>query len=279
MVASRPSCAHGTDVSDWEPAPVWCGWTPTGGTCPFLRSTPALPGLDIQLLVEDAGGVVWIGTSRHSRDPRRTFRAPSTQCAAVLILGRRWRQPKDFFGGYFPLVRAAPLTQAVRPVNDDGTRAAKRFVGLFFATLFLYITFYGACTAYRRKGGPWAVTQDKLPDGTPVLRIEHHRILADGPVTLTFPGETAPARFTNAPYQRVFTLPNTNTFPYGPVEFLDTTFLPGSVALDVFGHLVELVPRTLYLDGRDVGWTPGTNLVVPKTSKVPREARPQRKER
>lgn len=164
-------------------------------------------------------------------------------------------------------------------MNDDGTKAAKGFVALFFATLFLYITFYGACMAYRQRGGPWAVTQDKLPDGTPVMRIEHHRLLVGGPVTLTFPGETAPARFTNAPYLRVFSRPNTNIFPYGPVEFLDTTFLPGSVALDVFGHVVEMVPRTLYLDGRELGWVPGTNIVVPTTGKVPREMRPKRKER
>ncbi|MBN8245917.1 MAG: hypothetical protein J0L84_00575 [Verrucomicrobia bacterium] len=169
------------------------------------------------------------------------------------------------------------MAQPPARVNDDGTRAAKGFVGLFIATLFLYITFYGGCMAYRGRGGPWAVTQDKLADGTPVLRIEHHKILSAGAVTLTFPGETAPARFTNAPYRRIFSQPNTNIFPYGPVEFLDTTFLPGSVALDVFGHIVELVPRTLYLDGRDLGWTPGTNILVPMTSKIPPEARPKRK--
>ncbi|MEN9674223.1 MAG: hypothetical protein RIS76_119, partial [Verrucomicrobiota bacterium] len=119
----------------------------------------------------------------------------------------------------------------------------------------------------------------KLADGTPLLKIEHHVLLAGGPVTLTFPGEAAPARFTNAPYQRIFSQPNTNIFPYGPVVFLDTTVLPGSVAMDVFGHLVELVPRTLYVDGHEVGWTPGTNIVVPMTGKIPPEQRPKRKEK
>lgn len=179
----------------------------------------------------------------------------------------------------FSLVRAASRLHNGFLLNDDGLKAAKGFVALFFATLFLYITIYGGCMAYRRRGGPWAVTQDKLPDGTPVMRIEHHVILSGGPVTLTFPGETAPARFTNAPYLRVFSQPNTNIFPYGPVEFLDNTFLPGTVALDVFGHVVEFVPRTLYLDGREVGWLPGTNIVVPMTGKLPVEKRPKRRER
>lgn len=169
--------------------------------------------------------------------------------------------------------------QSARQLNDDGMKAAKGFVALFFATLFLYITVYGGCMAYQRRGGPWAVTQDKLADGTPLLKIEHHVLLAGGPVTLTFPGETAPARFTNAPYLRIFSQPNTNIFPYGPVVFLDTTVLPGSVAMDVFGHLVEMVPRTLLVDGHEVGWTPGTNIVVPMTGKIPPEQRPKRKEK
>ncbi len=150
-------------------------------------------------------------------------------------------------------------------------------IGLFLATLFLYITIYGGCMACRRRGGPWAITQDKLPDGTPIVKIEHHRILSNGPVILRFPGETAPARFTNHPLLRIYTQPNTNALPYGPVLFLDTTFLPGNVTLDAFGHLVEIVPRTLYLDGRDVGWMPGTNITLLPENKLPVEVRPQPK--
>jgi hypothetical protein len=150
---------------------------------------------------------------------------------------------------------------------------------MFLATLFLYITLYGGCMAVRRKGGPWVITQDKLPDGTPIVQIEHHRILSNGPVTLRFPGEVAPARFTNHPLQRIYSQPNTNILPYGPVVFLDTTFLPGNVTLDVFGHLVEMVPRTLYLDGKDVGWVAGTNIVLSPTNKLPVEARPKPKKR
>jgi hypothetical protein len=51
------------------------------------------------------------------------------------------------------------------------------------------------------------------------------------------------------------------------------------VAFDVFGHIVEILPRTLKLDGREVPWVPGTNITVPTTGKIPLEQRPKRKEK
>lgn len=129
----------------------------------------------------------------------------------------------------------------------------------------------------RQRGGPWVVTEDKRPDGTPFVLLEHHRLLPGGGVTVLFPGETAPSRFTNAPYQRIFRDPNTNDLPFGPVEFADVTFLPGTIAFDAFGHLIELVPRTLYLDGKEVPWSAGTNWVVRPEGKLPLDKRPKRK--
>ena len=154
--------------------------------------------------------------------------------------------------------------------------------------------------AVRQRGGPWVMIQDRAADGTPVVRIEHHKLLiladassrppaipgvrrdpiellAAGGVTFTFPGEHAPDRFTNAPLLTIFKTPNTNALPFGPVEFVDTTFLPGTIAVNIFGHLLEAVPRTLYLDGREIPWVAGTNIVVPLTGKLPANQRPKRK--
>ena len=83
-------------------------------------------------------------------------------------------------------------------------------------------------------------------------------------MTLTFPGETA-TRFTNAPYQRVFSMPNTNIFPYGPVLFLDTTVFPGMAF--VCSDIVEILPRDETGRSR-IPWVPGTNVVVPTTGKI-----------
>jgi hypothetical protein len=150
--------------------------------------------------------------------------------------------------------------------SPEAERTLRKFFGIFIATLFLYVTIYGGCQAYRVRNGAWQITFDKLPDGTPQLRIDHPRILHAGPVSLNFPGEIAP-RVTNGPITYVYNRPDTNSTPFGPIFFLDTTQLPGTIALNAFGHVVEMVPRTLFLDMAEVPWTSGTNITLSATNK------------
>jgi hypothetical protein len=144
--------------------------------------------------------------------------------------------------------------------TDDLPPSVRKLFWVFIGTLFLYVTFYGACQAMRRRGGPWNLTFSVGSNGVPELRIEHPRLLGDQPVTLQFPGEK-PER-TDLPITAVFSVPITNAMPFGPVIFVDNTQLPGTVTLNCFGHVVELVPRTLFVDLKEVGWVPGTNLVL-----------------
>jgi hypothetical protein len=151
-------------------------------------------------------------------------------------------------------------------LSPEAERTLKKFFGIFIATLFLYVTIYGGCEAYRVRNGAWHLTFDKQPDGTPVLRIEHPRLLTGGPVSIRFPGENAP-RVTNGPITYVYSRPDTNSTPFGPMFFVDTTQLPGTVALGAFGHVVEMVPRTLFVDFKEVPWVAGTNLTLLPESK------------
>lgn len=136
----------------------------------------------------------------------------------------------------------------------------------FLATLFVYITVYGGCQAMRRRGGPWAVTFAET-NGIPVLEIRHHRILGTEPVRLLFPGEK-PLR-TDLPITAVFSQPITNAMPFGPVIFVDTTILPGTVTLNAFGHAVEMVPRTLFVNFEEQPWQAGLSLTVLPAQKPP----------
>lgn len=156
------------------------------------------------------------------------------------------------------------------PVSNDPSpeaeKALRKFFGVFIGTLFLYVTIYGGCQAYRVRNGAWQLTFDRLADGTPQLRIEHPKILGSGPVALSFPGENAP-RVTNGPITWVYRGPDTNTTPFGPIVFLDTTQLPGTIAINAFGHAVQMVPRTLQVDFQEIPWTSGTNIVLQASAK------------
>lgn len=143
---------------------------------------------------------------------------------------------------------------------------ARRLVLGFMATLFLYITVYGGCQAMRRRGGPWAVTFAET-NGVPMLEIRHHRILGTEPVRLLFPGEK-PNR-TDLPITAVFSQPITNAMPFGPVIFVDTTILPGTLTLNAFGHVVEMVPRTLFVNFEEKPWQAGLSLTLSATNKPP----------
>jgi hypothetical protein len=50
-------------------------------------------------------------------------------------------------------------------------------------------------------------------------------------------------------------------------------FLPGTVTLDCFGHEVELLPRVLVLNRRQVPWKSHTTNELDASAKLPPEAR------
>jgi hypothetical protein len=139
---------------------------------------------------------------------------------------------------------------------------------IFVGTLVAYVTLYGACTAWKRRGGPWDLVYS-VTNGVPQLRIEHNRRFPGQAVTFAFPGET-PAR-TDLPIAAAFSVPITNAMPFGPVLFVDTTTLPGTVVVNCFGHVIEMLPRTLFVNLKDVGWHPGTNIVLLPAAKPPPE--------
>lgn len=123
---------------------------------------------------------------------------------------------------------------------------------VFAACVVLYAAGFAAVQRWRARGGPWEVTFRVEARGTPVLEISQRRLgIAD--VTLRFTATNLPpdpagtrVRF-DEPAQR-------DRLPFGRVEFLDTTFLPGTVTLELFGHQVELLPRVLTVDKLERPW-------------------------
>jgi hypothetical protein len=57
--------------------------------------------------------------------------------------------------------------------------------------------------------------------------------------------------------QRAFAL------PFGECIYQDLMFLPGVVTMNLLGHEIELMPRTLVIDKKEVPWvTPGNRITL-----------------
>ena len=72
-----------------------------------------------------------------------------------------------------------------------------------------------------------------------------------------FPGEvaagpTATIRFDTPAH----------TVPWGRVKYEDLTYLPGVVTLELYGHEIEMLPRTMYVNRQSVPWITATNITL-----------------
>lgn len=164
-------------------------------------------------------------------------------------------------------------------VPESRSRALRLFGVPAILALAGYFALYACDTHLRDRRGPWEVTFEREPDGTPAVRIDHAALGIHG-VRVLFPGERVES--TNG-------LPGTIRFdepqkpvPFGTNAFADLMYLPGTVVLHCFGHEVQMLPRTLYLDRAPHGWSngvahrlePGTKPVQlippPRTSRLGR---------
>jgi hypothetical protein len=83
-------------------------------------------------------------------------------------------------------------------------------------------------------------------------------------VQISFADEIQPA--TNSAVTLYFRQPKPvpYTVPFGNCVFMDTTFLPGKVTFQLFGHEIELLPRVLVIDRQEHSWRPDTNIALPR---------------
>jgi hypothetical protein len=89
-------------------------------------------------------------------------------------------------------------------------------------------------------------------------------------VTVQFSGEQLAV--TNGTGVVAFAKPRQLT-PFGRVVYDDLMFQPGDVAVDCFGHLVEMVPSALGLNGVRLGWTNDAVYSLNATNKLSAETR------
>ena len=132
----------------------------------------------------------------------------------------------------------------------------------FALALVIYLVAFSLVEHFRQRKGGWVVTFESDAAAVPSLRIAQS-YLALTNVTFVFPGAHLEQPGWEATI--VFDRPITNV-PFGKVIYIDTTFLPGAIVFDLFGHEIQLLPRVLLLDHREVPWKSGREFSLPRAA-------------
>jgi len=76
------------------------------------------------------------------------------------------------------------------------------------------------------------------------------------------PSAAAPGTNAHPPITLIFREPRPVPYsvPFGKCVFMDTTFLPGTVTFQLFGHEIELLPRVLIIDHAEHPWLSHSTL-------------------
>jgi len=137
----------------------------------------------------------------------------------------------------------------------------KRVLLALVAVLAAYVVLYYAIEHRRAAKGPWQVTFAQLQGRSPAILINQSGLgitnvqisfpvssnaVAKDSVTICF-GEAQRTPFD---------------LPLGKCVFLDTVFLPGTVAIEISGHQIQLLPRVLTIDGVERAWVSGENIFL-----------------
>jgi hypothetical protein len=137
------------------------------------------------------------------------------------------------------------------------------------AVLLYFATFYSIEHLRTRKGG-WQVTFQSDANRAPSVAVSQPQLNIDN-VRFAFPDQQIAQSNMNRTI--TFDQPITNV-PFGRVIYFDTTFLPGSIVLGLYGHEIQLLPRVLLVDNKEIPWQSGTTLQLPAKTKPASPPRP-----
>jgi hypothetical protein len=162
---------------------------------------------------------------------------------------------------------------------------AKHFIIAFIIALAGYVLFYHFIENRRTRKGPWQVTFTNSPAGVPAI-VVNQPALSISNVQIHFPsGIVASSQSSITNYQSpvtnhlVFNRPRPVPYdvPFGKCIFMDTTFQPGTLTFQLFGHEIELLPRTLILDRQEHGWQSGEIIALTAQTSTNAQAHPAAK--
>jgi hypothetical protein len=151
--------------------------------------------------------------------------------------------------------------------------AVRQFLIAFLITAIAYAVLFTVVEKMRGRKGPWQVSFGEAA-GEPAIVIDQPRLGITN-VTLVFEGQSAErSPLQRPPWRFAEARPVPFDVPYGRVIFLDTTFLPGTVTMQLFGHEIEFIPRVLVLDNEEHAWRSGETIRVAPAKTLPSSPEP-----
>jgi hypothetical protein len=127
----------------------------------------------------------------------------------------------------------------------------KQMIIVFVAAAIAYFAAFAWIENRRTRNGPWSVTFAADETGIPSLTVNQPNLKISN-LKIRFPDQSV--SLTNVAL--IFQPPKPVPFdvPFGKCVFEDTTFQPGTVVLDLFGHEIQLMPRVLTIDKKEIPW-------------------------
>ncbi len=130
----------------------------------------------------------------------------------------------------------------------------------FLIALAFYAGAFYLIERQRTRQGPWRVLFDGGTNGPPRIVINQPQLGLTN-VNLVFA-----AAHAELPVPALVSFHEARAVPFdapfGQCVFLDTTTLPGTVVLRLFGHEVQLLPRVLTLDRKERPWCSGETITL-----------------
>jgi len=127
----------------------------------------------------------------------------------------------------------------------------KQFVVVAALAAVAYFGTFAFIENRRTRNGPWSVTFTTENSTAPTLVVNQPRLNIANLKIVFGNQKIAP---TNSII--VFDPPKPVPFdvPFGACAFMDTTFQPGTVVLSLYGHEIQLMPRILTVDKKEIPW-------------------------
>lgn len=143
----------------------------------------------------------------------------------------------------------------------------ERALLVFGIALLLYLIAYTAIEHRRTRRGPWQVTFTNGPPNVAAILINHPKLGITN-VQISFVCEAIALTNDTRTLEFGQARPVPFAVPFGKCLFLDTTFLPGTVALDLLGHEIQLLPRVLTIDRIERPWRSGETIALTNALRI-----------